>query len=172
MESRPKACMKKTASFYLTTQPLCGRLLRSIAAVLDHRCSVALLAALALPGLTSRAGTSPGITAVHTFAALENESAPYVNADGASPAARMTLGKDGNLYGTTSAGGNGAGNVFVVTTSGRFTNLYNFQGITESNNPLGNDYYGDFLPNELTPGPMNFFFGTTQNGGQPKWHHF
>jgi uncharacterized repeat protein (TIGR03803 family) len=160
--------MKKTASFYLTMQPLCWRLLHSIAGVMDRAGGVALLAALALPGLTSRAGTStsPGITAVHTFSALENESAPYINADGASPAAKMTLGKDGNLYGTTTAGGfNGAGNVFVVTTSGKFTNLYNFQGITSSNNPLANDYYDDFLPNELTAGPMNFFFGTTQSGG-------
>jgi uncharacterized repeat protein (TIGR03803 family) len=163
--------MKKTAFFYMVTEPLCRWLLHFFAAVMDHRGGVALLAALALPGLSSHAGTTsnPGVTVVHTFSAPEPVSSYFINADGASPAARMTLGKDGNLYGTTTAGGlNGAGNVFVLTTSGKLTNLYNFQGIIESNNPLANDYYHDFRPNELTAGPMNFFFGTTQAGGTNK----
>jgi uncharacterized repeat protein (TIGR03803 family) len=131
---------------------------------MDRRCGLALLAALALPGLSGRAvaGSSANVTVVHTFSALENASAPFVNADGASPAARMTLGKDGNLYGTTGAGGDsGAGIVFVLTPSGNLTNLYSFEGVMAGDGIVN---YG-LAPNELTAGPRNFFFGTTQSGG-------
>jgi len=47
--------------------------------------------------------------------------------NGSAPFAAMTLGPDGNLYGTTAAGGsNRVGTVFRLTTNGTLTPLVNF----------------------------------------------
>ena len=55
--------------------------------------------------------------------------------DGYAPAGWLVQGTDGNLYGTTSAGGansntndcpNGCGTIFSLSPTGNFTNLYNF----------------------------------------------
>ena len=53
---------------------------------------------------------------------------PVTTPDGASPAARMILGGDGNFYGTTTTGGIfGAGIVFSLSPNGTLTDLYDFQ---------------------------------------------
>ena len=49
--------------------------------------------------------------------------------DGIYPYSGLTLGTDGNFYGTTYEGGSsGAGTVFKVTSSGKITTLYSFGG--------------------------------------------
>jgi len=49
--------------------------------------------------------------------------------DGVNPYSGLTLGTDGNFYGTTYEGGSsGAGTVFKVTSSGKITTLYSFGG--------------------------------------------
>ncbi len=49
--------------------------------------------------------------------------------DGIYPYSGLTLGTDGNFYGTTYDGGSsGAGTVFKVTASGKITTLYSFSG--------------------------------------------
>jgi uncharacterized repeat protein (TIGR03803 family) len=84
------------------------------------------------------------------------------NTDGANPN-ELTLGPDGNFYGTTYEGGiNNNGTIFKVTTNGNFTTLYSFTAI-DINNSTNSDGAN---PNGLTLGPDGTFYGTTVNGGQ------
>jgi uncharacterized repeat protein (TIGR03803 family) len=130
---------------------------------MDGRHGLALLAAVALPCLSSRAAAGAGVAVVHTFSALQGSfPSPMLNADGASPGARMTLGSDGTFYGTTTTGGvHGAGIIFSLSPAGNLTDLFDFQGVVDINKQ---EYY-DLGLNELTPGPRNFLYGTTQRGG-------
>jgi uncharacterized repeat protein (TIGR03803 family) len=76
-------------------------------------------------------------------------------ADGIWPMAGLVQGADGNLYGTTSAGGPfGDGTVFQLTLNGSLTTLGVFNG-TNGANPQA----------ELTQGADGSFFGTTLAGG-------
>ena len=67
----------------------------------------------------------------------------------------LTLGSDGNFYGTTWFGGSNIynGTVFKVTTNGALTTLVSFNKTNGAN------------PNALTLGSDGNFYGTTWNGG-------
>jgi uncharacterized repeat protein (TIGR03803 family) len=90
--------------------------------------------------------TSAGsLTNLHSFA----------GPDGANPQAALIEGLDGNLYGTTYAGGmTGSGTVFRITTSGSLTNLHSFSGL-DGANPWAS----------LLLGSDGNFYGTTYKGG-------
>ena len=78
--------------------------------------------------------------------------------DGAGPKARLTLDANGNLYGTTFAGGTGGyGTVFKLDPTNVETVLYNFTGGADGGNPLGG----------VTLDATGALYGTTELAGSP-----
>ena len=81
--------------------------------------------------------------------------------DGATPHGRLVMDESGNLYGTTSAGGNtgcggaGCGTVFKIDSSGTEMVLYSFTGSPDGANP----YAGPVMDG------ASELYGTTENGG-------
>jgi uncharacterized repeat protein (TIGR03803 family) len=91
-----------------------------------------------------------GFTNLYSFTA-----GVFGNSGGANPFVGLPL-SDNTLYGTTHSGGtNDGGTVFAVTTNGTgFTNLHNFTGSGDGDNP----YAGLIVSG-------NTLFGTAGNGG-------
>jgi uncharacterized repeat protein (TIGR03803 family) len=59
-------------------------------------------------------------------------------ADGGEPEGALNVGNDGNLYGTTSSGGQwGGGTVFKLTQDGTLTTMASFDGTNYGNSPIG-----------------------------------
>jgi uncharacterized repeat protein (TIGR03803 family) len=81
----------------------------------------------------------------------------FSEANGNSPTTGLTLGSDGNFYGTTAAGGRGGGTLFKITPNGDLTYLVSFDGTNGG------------VPNQrLTLGTDGSLYGTTFgtfNGG-------
>ena len=81
-------------------------------------------------------------------------------ADGTMPEAALTLGSDGNLYGTTTQfGAHGQGTIFKITPAGVLTTLYNFCQV--KNCPDGSASRA-----ALVLASDGNFYGTTQGGGK------
>ena len=74
-----------------------------------------------------------------------------------SPSAALTLGADGDFYGTSIAGGaNGDGTLFKMTATGQLSVLYSFgSGSDDGSNPVGRPVFG-------TNGML---YGLTSSGG-------
>ncbi len=77
----------------------------------------------------------------------------FNSTNGAYPHAALTLGNDGNFYGTTEEGGSGYGTVFQVTTNGTLTTLVACNGPN-----------GDGLDAAMTLGSDGNFYGTAEGG--------
>ncbi len=121
---------------------------------------------LCFPGLPGNDGcgtifkiTPAGaLTTVYSFCSQANCS------DGDEPVDGMVQGTDGNLYGTTSFGGDqeagddGRGTIFKITPSGVLTTLYTFCSQTTCSN-------GVIPIAGLVQGTDGNFYGTTLGGG-------
>jgi uncharacterized repeat protein (TIGR03803 family) len=90
-------------------------------------------------------------------------------ADGDHPFESLVQASDGNLYGTTSAGGanitscyDGCGTVFKITPTGTFTTLYSFCSHAKCTDGSG--------PGSLTLGTDGHLYGETGGGGNIGGH--
>jgi uncharacterized repeat protein (TIGR03803 family) len=80
----------------------------------------------------------------------------FAGTNGSFCMAPLTLGKDGNFYGTTDGGGtNDNGTLFQVTPSGVLTRLWLFNGANDGSNP----------DNALISGGNGVFYGLAENTG-------
>ena len=87
------------------------------------------------------------MTTLHSFTGQDSVG-------GGGPLAGLTLGPDGNFYGTNASGGpSNHGGIFRVTPTGSLTTLFWFNGADGSS------------PETLTLGPDGNFYGTTEGGG-------
>ena len=110
------------------------------------RCCFALLLCVVMP----RAGLAQTLTTLANFTGT-NGANPYF--------APLVQGRDGNLYGTTSAGGaHRHGTVFKVTPTGTLTTLYSF--CAQSRCADGSAPFAGLLL-----GSDGNFYGTTESGG-------
>lgn len=98
-------------------------------------------------------GTAFKVTTAGTFTLLHSFAGGA--SDGANPTGGLTLGSDGNFYGTTQQGGSGTqGVVFKMTTTGTVTVLHSFNSGTDGAFPWG-------APILASDGN---FYGTTSGG--------
>jgi len=110
-------------------------------------------------GGANELGTVFEITPAGQFTLLYSFCSQDGCTDGIEPFAGLVQGTDGNLYGTTLAGGaDGAGTVFKITPGGTLTTIYNFcsqSGCTDGIEPFAG----------LVQGTDGNFYGTTAFGG-------
>jgi uncharacterized repeat protein (TIGR03803 family) len=97
-------------------------------------------------------------------------STNYEPLDGSYPYAPLLAASDGNLYGTTFAGGShiiqygdGFGTLFRITTNGTLTTLYSFGSILDTN---GDALDGASPEGGLVQGGDGYLYGTTSSGGE------
>lgn len=112
-----------------------------------------------LYGTTYNGGTS-GVGTVFSVTTSGSQTLLYSfkggTKDGANPTGGLTLGTDGNFYGTTQQGGTGTqGTIFKMTTAGIITILHNFNSAVDGAFPWG-------PPILASDGN---FYGTTSGGG-------
>jgi uncharacterized repeat protein (TIGR03803 family) len=133
-------------------------------------------------------GTIFKITPSGTLTTLYSFCSQSGCADGQGPRAALVQGSDGNFYGTTSAGANGAcdggcGTVFKITPSGTLTTLHSFDS-TDGANPeaalirasdgnfYGTTYAGGAANNNCAAGSCGTIFKITPTGTLRTFHSF
>ncbi len=99
-------------------------------------------------GTLFKVSTNGAFVLLHTFTIFES----------GSPYGGLTMGGDGNFYGTTYGAYVGYGTIFKLTPGGAFTNLVSFSS--------ANGAHPDGV---LVQGPDGNFYGTTSQGGANGW---
>ena len=93
-------------------------------------------------GLTLTTITAPAVAQSYTYSVLHNFGDGSVANDGAEAQANLTLGTDGNFYGTTPFGGSAnLGTVFKMTPAGVVSILHSF-----GDGSVQNDGYNPISP--------------------------
>ncbi|MGO9517968.1 MAG: choice-of-anchor tandem repeat GloVer-containing protein, partial [Candidatus Korobacteraceae bacterium] len=104
-------------------------------------------------GTVFKSTTSGALTSLYSFCSVNG------CLDGQGPTAGLLQATDGNLYGTTSAGGSkGAGTIYEMNLSGALATIYTF--CSQSGCSDGQDPYA-----ALIQGTDGNFYGTTFGGG-------
>ncbi len=112
-----------------------------------------------LEGGANGSGTVFKISLAGAFTNLYNFCSLPKCADGSDPYAGLTVGSNGDLYGTTFIGGsNAGGTVFKITPAGKLTTLYNFCS-------LANCADGDGPQAGLVLATDGNFYGAAESGG-------
>lgn len=111
-----------------------------------------LLVAMAMASTIAASAQTRGYIVIHTFH----------GSDGSGPLAPLTFDNEGNLYGTTTNGGDlncnspgGCGVVFRLRANGEFAVLHSFSGGSDGQNPEAG----------VISGAGKTLYGTTQGGG-------
>ncbi|HUJ10447.1 MAG TPA: choice-of-anchor tandem repeat GloVer-containing protein [Verrucomicrobiae bacterium] len=124
-------------------------------------------------GGVSNCGTVFRITPSGSFTNLHGFSG---GSDGCAPLGWLTLGSDGNFYGTTQNGGvMNVGTVFKMSPSGSVTSLYSFANGSDGDYPLsglvqGSD--GNFYGTTFDYGTKGTVFRITPSGDFTNLHSF
>jgi len=116
-------------------------------------------------GTVFKVSTAGVLTTLHSFCQTLNSYNSCT--DGGYPTAALTIGGDGNFYGTTAQGGTGAvtvggGTFFEITPSGSFQSLYSF---CSDINRFGYCTDGSYPGSAIIQGSDGNFYSNTQNGG-------
>src|SRR5689334_214171 len=110
----------------------------------DHRLCISITLSLMMAAGWAQAQT---YTDMHDFAGTDGCCANYPS--------MMAQGEDGNVYGATTSGGKlGGGNIFKITPSGTFTDIYDFDGT-----------HGEFPQGGISLAVDGNFYGTAYQGG-------
>jgi uncharacterized repeat protein (TIGR03803 family) len=122
---------------------------------------------------STAAGSAFQMTTAGRFTRIYSFCAQTGCADGSGPWGGLTLGTDGNLYGTTTTGGKvAAGTVFKLTPSGTLTTLWSFDNGTDAGAPwyppfegLDGNFYG--ASNTVYAGDYGAFYKLTPKATPP-----
>jgi uncharacterized repeat protein (TIGR03803 family) len=130
-------------------------------------------------GSVFKMAASGKLTTLYSFCSVFQNG---VCLDGQNPQFALVQGSDGNLYGTTYAGGNdgvngGYGTIFKITPTGTLTTIYNFPGYTPPSSALvegadGNFYGTTGAGGSGTYGPGGTFFTVTPSGALTTLYNF
>ena len=124
-------------------------------------------------GVAFKLDLTGAFTRLHDFQSVQNT-------DGCVPQASMVQDATGNLYGTTSSGGNlGFGTVFKIDAAGNYSVLYNFagppvDGAFPAQGSLALDETGNLFGTTVSGGSFNdgAIFRLKPNGQETILHHF
>ncbi len=136
----------------------------------NRRFSVAVCIGIVFCAAAVIVSPAQTLTTVYQFCSQSNCT------DGAAPEGTLVQGHDGNFYGTTSdVGFSGQGTVYKLTSSGTFTVLHSFSGLSDGGVPrsgLIQASDGNFYGDTEGGGTCGVAYKITASGTQTPVHEF